>query len=59
MTITSYALARKDHKLIAGLNWHRIVLDEAQNIKNPMSAQSKAIMKLKANSRLALTGTQV
>jgi len=57
--ITSYALARKDAKLLAGLKWRRVVLDEAQNIKNPLAAQTKAILQLKAEHRLALTGTPV
>ena len=59
MLITSYSLVRKDLKLLESVNWRRIVLDEAQNIKNPKSAQSKAIYKLQADSRLALTGTPV
>ena len=57
--ITSFTLARKDAKLLTGITWHRIVLDESQNIKNPKTAQTKAILKLNANHRLALTGTPV
>lgn len=57
--ITSYTLVRKDAKLFNGVDWQRIVLDEAQNIKNPKTAQTKAILKLKAQHRLALTGTPV
>ncbi|MDO9138977.1 MAG: DEAD/DEAH box helicase, partial [Methylobacter sp.] len=59
LLVTSYTLARKDSKLLAGLHWRRIVLDEAQNIKNPVAAQTKAILKLEADCRLALTGTPV
>ncbi len=59
LLITSYTLARKDSKLLGALQWRRIVLDEAQNIKNPKAAQTKAILKLKGDSRLALTGTPV
>jgi len=59
VVITSFTLARKDAKLLGGVTWHRIVLDEAQNIKNPKTAQTKAILKLEANHRLALTGTPV
>jgi len=59
LLITSYTLARKDSKLLGALQWRRIVLDEAQNIKNPKAAQTKAILKLNGNSRLALTGTPV
>jgi len=57
--ITSFALARKDAKLFKAITWHRIVLDEAQNIKNPKSALAKAILKFSAPHRLALTGTPI
>ncbi|WP_019504935.1 DEAD/DEAH box helicase [Pleurocapsa sp. PCC 7319] len=57
--ITSYTLVRKDAKLFDRIDWQRIVLDEAQNIKNPKAAQTKAILKLNAPHRLALTGTPV
>jgi SNF2 family DNA or RNA helicase len=57
--ITSFTLARKDEKLLSSVEWHRLVLDEAQNIKNPKAAQTKAILKLPATHRLALTGTPV
>ncbi|MGL4880600.1 MAG: SNF2-related protein, partial [Waterburya sp.] len=59
VVITSFTLARKDAKLLGSLEWQRIVLDEAQNIKNPKAAQTKAILKLSAQHRLALTGTPV
>ncbi len=59
VVITSFTLARKDAKLLQGVNWLRVVLDEAQNIKNPKAAQTKAILKLPATHRLALTGTPV
>lgn len=59
VVITSFTLARKDSKLFDAVPWHRIVLDEAQNIKNPKAAQTKAILKLSATHRLALTGTPV
>lgn len=59
IVITSFALARKDAKLFNDIQWHRIVLDEAQNIKNPKAALTKAILKLSAPHRLALTGTPI
>lgn len=59
VVITSFSLARKDSKLFDAVPWHRVVLDEAQNIKNPKAAQTKAILKLSATHRLALTGTPV
>ncbi|MDQ2696047.1 MAG: DEAD/DEAH box helicase [Pseudomonadota bacterium] len=59
LVITSYALARRDAKLLQAVAWRRVVLDEAQNIKNPAAAQTKAILKLDSRQRLALTGTPV
>ncbi len=59
IVITSYTLARKDIELLQGIPWERVVVDEAQNIKNPKTAQTKAVLKLKANHRLAMTGTPV
>lgn len=59
LVITSFTLARKDTKLLKSVNWQRLVLDEAQNIKNPKAAQTKAILTLQAKHRLALTGTPV
>ena len=59
LLITSYALARLDNKLFTAISWHRVILDESQNIKNPKSAQTKAIQKLKATHRIAMTGTPI
>jgi SNF2 family DNA or RNA helicase len=59
LLITSFALARKDAKLLGEIKWHRIVLDEAQNIKNPKADLTKSILKLVAPHRLALTGTPI
>ncbi|MCF8015656.1 MAG: DEAD/DEAH box helicase, partial [Chromatiaceae bacterium] len=59
LVVTSYTLARKDQALLGSVDWHRVVLDAAQNIKNPKAAQTKAVYKLPAEHRLALTGTPV
>lgn len=59
LVITSFALARKDIKLLSEIEWQRIVLDEAQNIKNPKADLTKSILKLSAPYRLALTGTPI
>jgi len=59
VVLTSFALARLDEKLLQSLKWHRVVVDEAQNIKNPQAAQTRAILKLAAPHRVALTGTPV
>ena len=57
LVITSYALAPRDEKTLTGLTWQGIVLDEAQNIKNPDTKQTQAIRHLNARFRVALTGT--
>jgi SNF2 family DNA or RNA helicase len=59
VVISSFTLVRKDEKLFSSVQWQRLVVDEAQNIKNPKAAQTKAILKLSAKHRLALTGTPV
>ncbi|MGI8915464.1 MAG: DEAD/DEAH box helicase, partial [Chloroflexota bacterium] len=59
VVITSFALARLDEKLLRSIKWQRLVIDEAQNIKNPQAAQTRAIQKLAAPHRIALTGTPV
>lgn len=59
LVITSYGLIRKDKALFKDINWSRLIIDEAQNIKNPSSAQTKVIYSLKAHSRIALTGTPI
>jgi SNF2 family DNA or RNA helicase len=59
VVLTSFALARLDEKILQSLQWHRVVVDEAQNIKNPQAAQTRAILKIPAPRRLALTGTPV
>lgn len=59
LVITSYALVHRDFKTLAGVSWRVLVLDEAQNVKNPQAKQSQAVRKLEAEFRLALTGTPV
>ena len=55
--ITSYGLAYRDREDFRKVNWWRICLDEAQNIKNPNTKQTTAILTLDARHRIALTGT--
>ena len=59
LVLTSYALAQRDLKDFERVNWLGIVLDEAQNIKNPDAKQSKAVRQIDAQFRIALTGTPV
>jgi superfamily II DNA or RNA helicase len=59
IVITSYSLVDRDRAVLAGVNWSRVVLDEAQNVKNPEAKQTKAVRALSSRRRLALTGTPV
>lgn len=59
VVITSYGLLRRDEGLWRTARWHRIVADEAQNIKNPRAAQTKALLSIPSRHRLAMTGTPV
>jgi non-specific serine/threonine protein kinase len=57
MVITTYALAHRDREDLSRVTWGRIVLDEAQNIKNPTAKQTRAIHAIPSPRRFALTGT--
>src|SRR5690606_38972219 len=57
--ITSYALLRRDIDFLKKLRLDYAILDEAQNIKNPMSATAHAAKELNADRRHALTGTPI
>ena len=57
--LTTYAIMRIDVEEIKKYNWGMIVVDEAQNIKNPDTAQTVAIKALKSNIKIAMTGTPV
>lgn len=59
VTFTTYALAHRDRESLGKVKWRRVVLDEAQNVKNPTSKQSQAVRALGAPRRIALTGTPV
>ena len=59
LVITSYGTARRDVDVLQQTVWADLILDEAQNIKNPSAKQSQAVRRLQAYNRVALTGTPV
>ncbi|MDE5114623.1 MAG: SNF2-related protein, partial [Trichodesmium sp. St15_bin1_1] len=59
LVITSYSLLHRDEKILETIKWQAVIVDEAQNIKNPEAKQSQAVRKLQASFRIALTGTPV
>jgi SNF2 family DNA or RNA helicase len=59
LVITTYALVVRDQELLERVEWGRVALDEAQNVKNPEAKQARAVRSLRAKGRVALTGTPV
>ena len=59
IVITSYGTARRDAEVLQQVRWGNLILDEAQNIKNPSAKQSQAVRRFDARNRVALTGTPV
>ena len=59
LVITTYGTAVRDIDQLSEVSWDRVVLDEAQIIKNHRSATAKELRKLEARTRLTLTGTPI
>jgi SNF2 family DNA or RNA helicase len=59
LVISSYSLLHRDAALFQKVEWEGVVLDEAQNIKNPQTKQAQAARALRAAYRVVLTGTPV
>ncbi len=57
--VTSYGIARNELGVLSKFDWFALVIDEAQNIKNYNTNQSKAIKQIKANNYIAMSGTPV
>ena len=58
LAVTTYAMLQRQPWL-ADVQWRLVILDEAQAVKNPDTRQSRAVRKLPAGARIALTGTPV
>ena len=57
--MTSYAILRRDAELLQAREFSTVILDEAQNIKNPQSVTAQSAYGLKSQFRIALTGTPI
>lgn len=57
--ISSYGIVRSDAKELKKKKWHSLIIDEAQNIKNTNTEQTKAIKTIGANHFIAMSGTPV
>lgn len=57
--LTTYGVARSDLARLKNMAWEVVVIDEAQNIKNPQAAQTKAVRSIPARQCIAMSGTPV
>ena len=59
LIITTYALLRRDLEEIQKYDFNAVILDEAQNIKNPNTITARSVRRLNARLRLCLSGTPI
>ncbi len=59
LVITTYGTAVRDVEALSGLTWRRVVIDEAQAIKNHTNETAQQLRRIPARTRVALTGTPV
>jgi SNF2 family DNA or RNA helicase len=59
LVLSTYGLATRDVELLAGVRWRRLVLDEAQQIKNSAARTTQSVRLIPAERRIAMTGTPV
>lgn len=59
LVITSFALLQRDIEKLLGFQYHILVLDEAQYIKNPRAKVAQAACRVVASHRLCLSGTPI
>ncbi|MBL8311303.1 MAG: DEAD/DEAH box helicase [Burkholderiales bacterium] len=57
VVLTSYPLLQRDEKLLTGIDWNVVVFDEAQTLKNAKAKTYVSAQSLRAQQRIALTGT--
>ena len=59
VVVTSYDIATRDVETLQLLEWDRLLLDEAQDVKNPQTRRARSLRLLRAKRRVALTGTPI
>ncbi|MDR3362911.1 MAG: DEAD/DEAH box helicase [Desulfovibrio sp.] len=59
LVVTSYTMLARNSEVFSARPWRLVIADEAQNIKNSGTRQSRALKKIPAHARIALTGTPV
>ncbi|HEX7084300.1 MAG TPA: SNF2-related protein [Gaiellaceae bacterium] len=59
VVVTSYDIVARDVDDLAAVAWDRLLLDEAQDVKNPWTKRAQALRRLPSRRRLAMTGTPI
>ncbi len=59
VVVTSYDIATRDIETLSLIRWDRLLLDEAQDVKNPATKRARALRRLDARRALAMTGTPI
>ncbi|MCP5182967.1 MAG: DEAD/DEAH box helicase [Pseudomonadales bacterium] len=59
LVLATYGLVQNDEEQLAAVQWHSVIVDEAQAIKNVATRRSQSVRALKADFRIATTGTPV
>ncbi len=59
VVVTSYDIATRDAAALAEVAWDRLLLDEAQDVKNPATKRARTLRRLPARRKLAMTGTPI
>jgi hypothetical protein len=59
VVITSYDIVTRDIDTLGEIRWDRLLLDEAQDVKNPATKRARALRQISARRRVAMTGTPI
>ncbi|WP_086676617.1 DEAD/DEAH box helicase [Amycolatopsis pretoriensis] len=59
VVLATYGVLRRDRETLSEVDWGLVAADEAQHVKNPLSATAKELRKIPARAKVALTGTPV
>ncbi len=59
VVVTSYDIATRDVETLQQLEWDRLLLDEAQDVKNPQTRRARSLRLLRSRRRVAMTGTPI
>jgi hypothetical protein len=59
VVVTSYDIVTRDLETLAQVSWDRLLMDEAQDVKNPATKRARSLRLLRARRRVAMTGTPI